>query len=59
MSLAMSFFISLILTWMNVGFVPGFFNAWLKSFIVGFIVALPIALVIFPPIKRISDRLTE
>ncbi len=58
MSIVMSFFISLVLTMINFGLGPGYLYAWLKSFIVGFIVALPIALVVFPPIKRISDRLT-
>jgi hypothetical protein len=59
MSVAMAFFISLILTYINIGLPPDFLQKWLKGFGVGFLVGLPVALVIFPIVKKVVQKLTS
>ncbi|TES83189.1 MAG: DUF2798 domain-containing protein [Hadesarchaea archaeon] len=55
----MAFFISLILTYMNIGFSPDFLQKWLRGFGVGFLVGLPVALVTFPIVKKVVEQLTS
>ena len=55
----MSFFMSFLLTLMNVGYGPQFFQIWLNAFAAGFIVSLPISLIFTPIIRKIVDRLTS
>ena len=63
MALIMSCFISLVMTMINVGFVPHFFAAWLPGWGIGFAVSLPLAF--FLPgligkwLARISEREVE
>jgi len=57
-SLGMTFFMSLVLTLINLGFVPEFLERWAKAFVVEFVVGLPTSLVIIPVVRRIVDRLT-
>lgn len=59
MSVSMAFFISLILTYINIGFTPDFLQKWLRGFGVGFLVGLPVALVTFPIVKRVVEKLTS
>jgi hypothetical protein len=57
-SLGMSFFMSLALTLINLGFVPDFHLIWLTGYAVSFLVSLPISLLLIPIVKRIVDKLT-
>jgi len=58
MSLGMSFSMSLTLTITNLGFVPDFFERWLRAFAIGFVVSFPTSLIIIPFVRRAVDRLT-
>lgn len=58
-SVGMSFFMSLALTLINVGFVPNFWEIWLIAFVVSFWVSLPTSLILIPIIKKIVDKLTS
>jgi len=59
MSLAMSFVMSFTLTLINLGYVPSFFEKWIRGFAISFIVALPTSLIIVPVAKRIVEKLTS
>lgn len=59
MSVAMAFSISLLLTYINVGLTEDFLQKWLRWFGIGFAVGLPVALVVFPIIKRLVDGMTS
>jgi len=58
MSLGMSFSMSLVLTFVNLGFVPGFLEKWMRAFATGFVVSFPTSLVIIPLVRKIVNRLT-
>lgn len=58
MSLIMSFFMSGVITMLNIGPVSDFFYRWLVvAFPGAFIVAFPIALFVVPIVKRLTERL--
>jgi len=59
MSFVMSFAMSLTLTLINLGFVPYFFEKWIRAFAVSFLVALPTSLLIVPIARKIVDKLTS
>jgi hypothetical protein len=56
MSFFMSISISFVLTLVNTGLGDDFLLIWLKSFAFGFIVAFPISLVVFPMVKKFTDK---
>lgn len=58
MGLIMTTCMSFLITVINVGFPPNFFNIWLKAFLIGFPIGFPIALIATPIIKKIVDKLT-
>jgi hypothetical protein len=41
----------------NLGYVPDFFEKWIRAFAISFIVALPISLIIVPIAKKIVEKL--
>ncbi|NWG10933.1 DUF2798 domain-containing protein [Candidatus Bathyarchaeota archaeon] len=57
-SMGMSFAMSLVLTIVNLGFVPGFLQKWLSAFAVGFLVSVPASLIIIPVVRIIVGKLT-
>lgn len=58
LSLGMSFSMSLVLTLINLGFVPDFFEKWIRAFAIGFIVSFPTSMLIIPIVRRIVSKLT-
>jgi len=57
MSLGMSFVMSMVLTIINLGFVPDFLAKWLRALLIGFAVGFPTSLVIIPLVRRIVNKL--
>jgi len=57
MSLGMSFAMSMVLTIINLGFVPDFLAKWFRAFLIGFAVSFPTSLVIIPLVRRIVNKL--
>jgi hypothetical protein len=43
MALFMAFFMSGVMTLVNIGFVDNFFKMWARAFTIGFLVAFPVA----------------
>jgi len=58
MSIGMSFSMSIVLTLINLGFVSGFWEKWLRAFAIGFIVSFPTSVLIIPIVRRIVNKLT-
>jgi len=48
---------SLVLTIINLGFVPDFLVRWLRAFSIGFAVSFPISLIMVPLVRRIVNKL--
>lgn len=59
MGLGMSFFMSFVMTAVNIGFPPVFVQLWMKSWGVGFVASLPAALTLPPLIHKFLKRITE
>ena len=57
MASIMSFFMSLIFTFLAIGFTPNFLSIWFESFIIGCIVAFPIALLADPIARKIVKQI--
>lgn len=55
----MSGLISLAMTALNLGFVPGVFRAWLHAWPLAFAVALPAAWVVLPGVRALLARLVH
>lgn len=56
---AMSGVISLAMTLLHHGLVPGLLGAWLLHWLLAFVVALPSAWVIVPGVRALLARLTQ
>ena len=59
MAFAMSFFMSLVMTYVSIGLVSDFLIIWLKSFVIGLIVSFPIALFITPIAAKIVKMVVK
>ena len=59
MAFAMSFLMSLVMTYVSVGLVPDFITIWLRSFVIGMIVSFPIALFITPIAAKIVKTVVK
>jgi len=59
MAIAMGFFMSFFLTWINTGYSEGFFIRWMRAFGVGSCVAFPISLTIAPIAQKIVNIITK
>ena len=53
MAFAMSFLMSLVMTYVSIGLVSNFLTIWMRSFVIGMIVSFPIALFITPIAAKI------
>ncbi len=58
-SLGTSFAMSFVLTLINLGLVPEFFERWARAFFIGFVVSLPTSMIVIPVVRRIVNKLTE
>ena len=52
MALFMTGLMSLVITWLNLGFVDKFIYIWLQAYWKAFIIAFPIVLIVMPFVKR-------
>jgi len=59
MALVMSGFMSLIVTFINVGFVEGVFHMWLEAYWKAFLVAFPTIFVVVPRVRKIVNILIK
>lgn len=55
----MSFFMSGVITLINMGPVEGFFGIWAEAFIKAFLIAYPTIMVVVPQVRRIVRKLIK
>lgn len=58
MSTTMCFFMSLIMTFVHLGFTDNYIASCLKAFFHGLLVAIPVGLIISPLVKRFAKKIT-
>ena len=59
MAFAMSFLMSLVMTYVSIGLVSNFLTIWMRSFVIGMIVSFPIALFITPIAAKIVKTVVK
>lgn len=59
MAFAMSFLMSLVMTYVSIGLVSNFLTIWMRSFVIGMIVSFPIALFITPIAAKIVKTIVK
>ena len=59
MAFAMSFLMSLVMTYVSIGLVSDFLTIWMKSFVIGLVVSFPIALFITPIAAKIVKTVVK
>ncbi len=58
-ALLMAFVMSLVITWLNLGFVENFAKIWLSACYKGFLVGFPTFLLVAPYVKRLVNILVS
>jgi hypothetical protein len=53
----MVFMVTLIATYLNLGFDPGFLQQWAKAYLVAWPVAATTAFFVMPPARHLTDRI--
>ena len=59
MAFAMSFLMSLVMTYVSIGLVSNFLTIWFRSYVIGMIVSFPIALFITPIAAKIVKTVVK
>ena len=59
MGIFMALFMSLVISYINIGLVSDFLFVWMRAWAAGFVISVPIAILVFPIAKKISDRILE
>ena len=57
MSSVMVFRVTLLVTYLNLGFVPDFLRQWAKAYLIAWPVAAGTAFTIMPVCRRLTDRI--
>lgn len=55
----MSFLMSGVITWINVGWIEGFGKLWFVAFIKAFVVAFPTILLVVPQVRKLVKMLID
>jgi len=58
-SLFMSFIMSMVITWLNLGMVEDFFSRWMHAWGSSFVIAFPTILMVLPIARGIVARLVH
>ena len=59
MSAMMVFMVTLLVTWLNLGFRADFLTQWAKAYFIAWPVAATTAFLVMPMARRVADRLTK
>ena len=57
MSSVMVFMVTLIVTYLNLGFDPGFLLQWVKAYFIAWPIAATTAYVVMPPARHLTERI--
>ena len=55
----MSFIMSMVITFINLGWVDGFVLKWLEAFIKAFVFAFPLVFIFAPLAQKITNKLIK
>ncbi|MFA6508059.1 MAG: DUF2798 domain-containing protein [Treponemataceae bacterium] len=58
MAIVLPFFMTLVISIINIGFTDRLLNAWMKTWGIASIAAFPLILILSPPIKKLVMKLT-
>lgn len=53
----MSFMVSGVITYLNLGLIPDFFNIWIHAWLIAYAIAYPAILIVFPFARKLSLKL--
>jgi hypothetical protein len=53
----MSFMVSGVITYLNLGIIPDFLSVWIHSWLIAYAIAYPALLIIFPFARKLSLNL--
>lgn len=59
MALAMCAVMSLVMTLINSRLDAGFVSRWMRALAIGYVCALPTALLVFPAVQRLVNRISR
>jgi Protein of unknown function (DUF2798) len=57
MSSVMVLMVTLLVTWLNLGFDPDFLLQWLKAYFIAWPIAAITAFLVMPPARRLTERI--
>jgi Protein of unknown function (DUF2798) len=57
MSSVMVFMVTLLVTWLNLGFAPHFLAKWIEAYFIAWPIAATTAFFVMPPARRLTDRI--
>ena len=57
MTAMMVLMVTLIVTWLNLGFAPDFFLQWAKAFAIAWPIAAGTGFVVMPAARRLAERI--
>jgi hypothetical protein len=57
MSSVMVLMVTLLVTYLNLGFDPGFLRQWVKAYFIAWPVAATTAFFVMPPARRLTERI--
>jgi hypothetical protein len=57
MSSVMVLMVTLLVTYLNLGFDPGFLRQWAKAYFIAWPVAASTGFLVMPPARRLTDRI--
>ena len=57
MSSVMVFMVTLLVTYLNLGFDPDFLRQWVKAYFIAWPVAAATAFFVMPPARRLTERI--
>ena len=55
----MGLVVSFVVTFINLGMVPGFFTRWMLAFVGALPIHFPVAIVVTPLMKALVERMSE
>ena len=55
----MSFFMSGVITFINIGIIAGFLGLWFTAFTKAFLVAFPVILIVVPQVRKLVALLVR
>jgi hypothetical protein len=59
MGAKMVFVMTFFITWINLGWVDGFFLSWMRAYLIAYVIAVPVIYFLAPLARRFAARWVE